>query len=136
MDHCQRRRRVKRVLARQQLVEQDAEREDVAGRRDGLTACLLWGQIPERAQHKPRAGLGTHGGIAGMFGQVQAQPGKGRAVIKGEIDGPNLKGAVLEAIKEEMTAAESQEADPLTTQRLPRSHREHAEEYFNALRDK
>ena len=66
--------------------------------------------------------------------QVRAQPGRGRAVIKGEIDGPNIKGRVLEAIKEEMTAATSEEADPLTNQRLPRSRREHAEEYFNTLR--
>jgi hypothetical protein len=73
--------------------------------------------------------------VAFRDSQVRAQPGKGRAVIKGEIDGPNIKGAVLEAIKEEMTAASSEEADPLVNQRLPRSRREHAEEYFNSLRE-
>ena len=70
--HGQRRRRVKRVLARQQLVEQDAEREDVAGGRDRFTARLFGRQIAERAQHQSGARLGADGGIAGMLAHRDA----------------------------------------------------------------
>jgi hypothetical protein len=34
-----------------------------------------------------------------------------------------------------MAGLGTQEADPLTTERLPRNRREHAEQYFNLLRD-
>ena len=45
---------------------------------------------------------GTRGIGLGIAEELLARGG--RAVIKGEIDGPNIKGQVLEAIKEEMTA--------------------------------
>lgn len=112
----------------------------------GCAMCQGMGQMSNQFSQNPGGmGLGAGRGrgprpeeennVNFRDSQVRASPGRGRAVIKGEIDGPNIKGAVLEAIKEEMTAAEAQEADPLVNQRLPRSHREHAEEYFNALRN-
>ena len=66
--------------------------------------------------------------------QVRDNPRKGRAVITGEGNGPNVKGRVQEQIKDAMAAGTRAEADPLAGQRLPRTQREHAEEYFNALR--
>ena len=50
------------------------------------------------------------------------------------VDGPNSKGNIREQIKAELGSADREEADPLTDQNLPRAQREHAREYFDALR--
>ena len=67
--------------------------------------------------------------------QVRAKPGRGAAVFAGTIAGPNIKGEVEATIQQEMASFGNSTADPLTTERLPRNRREHAEEYFNLLRD-
>jgi tape measure domain-containing protein len=67
--------------------------------------------------------------------QVKQNPGRGPAVITGEADGPTIRGDVREAVKEEVAAAESDEADAMVIEQLPRSQRENAEEYFNRLRE-
>ena len=67
--------------------------------------------------------------------RVRQQVGKGGARITGEVYGPNRKGNVQEEIKQALQTFESQDADPLTNQRLPRTHQDHAREYFEALRD-
>lgn len=54
----------------------------------------------------------------------------GAAVVTGEVDGPNLRGQVLEQLKAEMEAQGSEPADPLVIEQLPKSRRQHAEEYF------
>lgn len=56
-------------------------------------------------------------------------------MVVGEADGPNRRGRVIESIKEQMAVEGGQPADPLVVERLPKSHREHAEEYFNRLRE-
>ncbi len=67
--------------------------------------------------------------------RVRQKTGRGSAVVVGEADGPNLRGAVVESIKEQMTAQGSEPADPQVVEQLPKSRREHAEEYFNLLRE-
>ena len=67
--------------------------------------------------------------------QVRQKPGQGAAVFGGMVEGPNIKGQVEQAIKEEMESLGAEPADPLTIERLPRNRREHAEEYFNTLRE-
>ncbi|MCA9229730.1 MAG: hypothetical protein KDA57_03705 [Planctomycetales bacterium] len=67
--------------------------------------------------------------------RVRQNPGRGAAVIVGEADGPNRRGQVVEAVKEQMAVDAGQPADPLVVEKLPKSHREHAEEYFNRLRE-
>jgi hypothetical protein len=72
---------------------------------------------------------------AGYFDtKVKQQVGKGSAVIIGEADGPNAKGRVHDAIKAEFQSKDTGPADPLTSQRLPKSPRSMAEDYFNSLR--
>ncbi|HEV2969952.1 MAG TPA: hypothetical protein VGY55_08175 [Pirellulales bacterium] len=66
---------------------------------------------------------------------VKQKMTKGAAVSVGEAEGPNIKGRVQEEIKAQIESAKHDSADPLTGQRLPRSQREHAKEYFDALRD-
>jgi len=67
--------------------------------------------------------------------RVRQKTGRGAAVVVGEADGPNIRGQVAQAIKQEMAAQGSQPADPLVSERLPKSRREHAEQYFNSLRE-
>jgi len=67
--------------------------------------------------------------------RVRMKPGRGAAVVVGEADGPNIRGQVAESIKEQMTSQGSEPADPLVSEQLPKSRREHAEEYFNSLRE-
>ena len=67
--------------------------------------------------------------------QVRGNPRKGAATFGGLVDGPNIKGDVAQSIKEEMATLSAEPADPLTSERLPNSRREHAEQYFQMLRD-
>jgi hypothetical protein len=67
--------------------------------------------------------------------QVKQNTRRGAAVIAGEADGPNMRGNVREAIKQEMAAQGSEPADPQVIEQLPKSHRENAKDYFDRLRD-
>jgi hypothetical protein len=66
---------------------------------------------------------------------VSQNVGKGKAVITGEVDGPNMKGLVQQEIREQIEAAKREASDAVTQQRLPRSQRDHAKEYFDSLRE-
>ena len=66
---------------------------------------------------------------------VSQNIGKGKAVITGEADGPNIKGVVQQEIQQQIEASRREESDAITRQRLPRSQRDHAKEYFDALRE-
>jgi hypothetical protein len=67
--------------------------------------------------------------------RVRQKPRQGTAVFGGMVEGPNIKGEVAQSIKEEMATLSAEPADPLTSERLPRSRRQHAEQYFQMLRD-
>jgi hypothetical protein len=67
--------------------------------------------------------------------RVRTNPKRGAATFGGFVDGPNIKGDVSQNIKEEMASLGAEPADPLTSERLPNSRREHAEQYFQKLRD-
>lgn len=67
--------------------------------------------------------------------RVRQKPGQGAATFGGFVDGPNMKGETAAAIEEELAAIKSEPADPLTSQRLPRAHGQHAEEFFEKLRE-
>jgi hypothetical protein len=66
--------------------------------------------------------------------RVKGKVGPGRAVITGTADGQNAKGNVRDAIQAEFESEASGPADPLTGQRLPKSHQRQVEEYFESLR--
>lgn len=67
--------------------------------------------------------------------QVKQNVGRGASTFGGLVKGPSVKGEVTESIKQDLTSEAAQPADPLTSERLPRAHREHAEEYFRQLRE-
>jgi hypothetical protein len=56
-------------------------------------------------------------------------------VVVGEAAGPNLRLRVSEAVQEEMAAQSREPADPQVLEQLPKTRREHAQEYFNLLRE-
>ncbi len=66
---------------------------------------------------------------------VSQNVGKGRAVITGEVEGPNIKGLVQQEIRAQIESARRESSDTVTTQRLPRQQGEHAKEYFDSLRE-
>jgi hypothetical protein len=67
--------------------------------------------------------------------RVKQETGRGAAIVAGEADGPNLRGQVSAAIQNEMAAEGTTPADPQVIDQLPKSRREHAEEYFDLLRE-
>lgn len=67
--------------------------------------------------------------------KVKQNVGRGASTFGGLVDGPSVKGEVVESIKTGLTSDTVQPADPLTSERLPKSRREHAEEYFRNLRE-
>jgi hypothetical protein len=66
--------------------------------------------------------------------QVRGVVKKGKAVIAGHADGPNRKGVTQELLQSSVDKALSQESDPAENQVLPRTEREHAQQYFDELR--
>lgn len=60
---------------------------------------------------------------------------QGASTFGGLVRGPSIKGEVAEQIKEDLNPTHAAPADPLTSERLPKSRREHAEEYFRNLRE-
>ncbi|HZZ71689.1 MAG TPA: hypothetical protein VFE24_05515 [Pirellulales bacterium] len=61
--------------------------------------------------------------------------GKGPGVVDDLVNGPNLKGRVHEQIEAQVEGFKKDSPDPLTSQRLSRKSREHAQQYFDALRE-
>lgn len=66
--------------------------------------------------------------------QVRGKLRPGEAIRTGDADGPNIAGLTQEEVKQEIESTSSQDSDPLTNQRLPRSQREHAKQYFERFR--
>jgi hypothetical protein len=120
--------------------------KDAMGCKDcqgmGCQACQGMGM---RMGDRPGRGMGEGIGFGprpeernktGMRdSQVKQNTRRGAAVIAGEADGPNMRGNVREAIKQEMAAQGSEPADPQVIEQLPKSHRENAKDYFDRLRD-
>ena len=67
--------------------------------------------------------------------QVRGKPKQGRTVIAGKAGGENKKGVTRQSVQDAVLDAITDESDPLEDQVLPRNEREHAEEYFNKLRE-
>ncbi|MFK8113439.1 MAG: hypothetical protein AB8B91_14640 [Rubripirellula sp.] len=67
--------------------------------------------------------------------QVRGKVKKGKAVLSGYADGANRKGVTREDLKAAIESAISEESDPSENQTLPRAEREHAQQYFDRLRE-
>ena len=58
--------------------------------------------------------------VATRDSQVKQNTGKGAAVVVGEADGPNLRGNVMESVKEQMTSQDIEPANTLVIEQLPK----------------
>lgn len=67
--------------------------------------------------------------------QVRADVRKGRSVVTGFAGGPNATGDVLTQIQSALESGDLRQADPVGEARIPRTHRDHARQYFDSLRD-
>lgn len=67
--------------------------------------------------------------------QVRGKVGRGKSVIKGTAEGPNQSGDVLADIQQSIQTGEFEVTDPVQESRIPRAHRDHARQYFDALRE-
>ena len=67
--------------------------------------------------------------------QVRGKVGQGRAVVVDYVTGNNLAGEAREGIKASLETAKKAIDDPLAGQRLPKGHRQQAEQYFDAFRE-
>lgn len=67
--------------------------------------------------------------------RVGAKPQGGRAVVTGVATGENRKGVTREELQEVVRGALSEASDPVETQVLPRTEREHVQQYLDALRE-
>lgn len=68
--------------------------------------------------------------------KVKQKTGKGAALVVDFVDGPNMKGKVEQQVQTDFESAKSGEADPLTSQQLPRGYREHTMKYLDSWRSK
>ncbi len=106
---------------------------------EGCAACRGKGQ-----GDRPGQGMGEgHGqgdrpeeeNDTGFYdSQVKQKVGRGGAVVTGMVGGPNAKGEVADSVRQQYEQAATDDSDPLTGQRLPRGLRDHAKDYFDALR--
>jgi hypothetical protein len=67
--------------------------------------------------------------------RVRTTPGAGEGTFGGFVEGMNTPGKTEVAVEDDVKTINSEPADPLTSERLPRAHGEHAEEYFKQLRE-
>jgi hypothetical protein len=103
------------------------------------------GNMGERMNMDPGMGMGAGRGIGPRPDEknatnvrdtrVKQKQKQGAATFAGMVEGPNLKGEVMQSIKEEMETLTTKPADPLTNERLSKSRRQHAEQYFQMLRE-
>jgi hypothetical protein len=116
------------------------------GQCKGAMVCPMCGGAGcQQCQGPPGVGLGAGKGrgprpeektdTSPYDSQVRQQTGRGRAVITGLVEGPNVKGQVIEQIQAEARAGPHRNSDPLADRRLPRAQREHAQEFFDSFRE-
>lgn len=113
----------------------------------GCKACQGMGgfQFGQGQGQKPGNGLGEGRGqgdrpeeetpYSAIDSQVRAKPKAGESVRVGDAGGPNIAGISTEQAKEAVRASIDADADPITSQKLPRWQQEHAKEFFKNLRE-
>jgi hypothetical protein len=117
--------------AKQSMCKCDCQGQGQGIDSDELAGDTQGGGKARASGHRPESPTDTKF----YDSNVKPKVGRGAAVVVGEAYGPNAKGDVQQQIKIEIESAKHDSADPLVGQRLPRSQREHAKEYFDALRE-
>jgi hypothetical protein len=101
------------------------------GCKEGEPNWQDWGQGEGRGGGKRAIEKNdTRGFKAKVKGQLQ----QGETVITGSADGDNITGRSTSQARKLVAEAMSRDSDPLENQVLPKAQREHAQQYFEALR--
>jgi len=90
-----------------------------------------WAKGSGRGMGKREKGEGETGGYKSS---VKAKLQKGETVVTGSADGNNISGRSVSEAKEIVASSMNKDSDPLENQKLPKSLREHAREYFQQMR--
>jgi hypothetical protein len=130
------------AMAEMQMAKEAMACQECSG--EGCEACQgSSASMSQKQSDKPGSGIGkgTSWGNKGendvdakfRDSRVKQQTGAGPSIVAGEADGPNLRGQVATAIQTEMDTSGNTPADPQVIEQLPKSRREHAEEYFELM---
>jgi hypothetical protein len=129
-----------------QSLEQIARAKDsMACKQCGGAGCkACQGQGQGNKQGQPGNGLGEGRGegarpeakndAAFRDSRIRPPIHKGQALVIGRTGGANVKGKMQTAIQSEVRQARQSRDNPLSGQTLPRGQREHAQEYFDSIR--
>ena len=69
-----------------------------------------------------------------MTPRSKQSPSRGQAVVVGQVRGSNTAGETQLEIQQEMEQFSQSAGDPLTGKRLPKTQRDHVQEYLQALK--
>jgi hypothetical protein len=118
----------------------DAEQQ-LAQCKNGMCQGLGKGDKPGRGDFAKGEGRGAgkrdeqKTDTSARDSRVRQQVTPGASIVTDSAEGPNQKGQVAAEIQAQFEAAAAAPSDPLSGQQLPRSYRDHARGYFDALRD-
>lgn len=117
---------------------------DMRGEPSDLDSLSMLGGMSDQFSDQPGQGMGEGRGFGDRpeqetpTGEYESRERgnvkKGEAVRVGDAFGPNRAGVSQEQIKEQILSSLRESSAPLTDQRLPKSQREHVNEYFQNLR--
>ena len=124
--------------------ELSSAKESMRGEPSELDSLGMLGGMSDQFSDQPGQGLGEGRG-AGDRPEQETPTGeyesrervnvrKGEAVRMGDAFGPNRAGLSQEQIKEQILSSIRESSAPLTDQRLPKTQRDHVNEYFQRLR--
>ena len=118
--------------------------KDIQQAKNDCNGCEGDGGKPgDRPQWKDWAkGGGPGGGLrekseteTGTFkSRVRGKLQRGETVVTGHADGKNITGKSISEVRELAKSSMQKKSDPLENQKLPKSQREHARQYFEQLR--
>lgn len=116
--------------------------KDLQECKDGLNGCKGAGDKPgwkDWGQGEGRGGgkrSRSEGDTGHYRSRVKGKIQRGQSVVTGNADGKNVPGQSVTEARALIQASISDDTDPLEDQKLPRSQREHAKQYFEKLRGK
>lgn len=111
---------------------QDAKQGMGQGGKSDKTSWQDWGKGEGRGGGK----RGLEKEDTGTYkSKVKANLQQGQTVVTGSADGKNITGRSTSETRELIQASVSRESDPLENQKMSRTQREHAQQYFKSLRE-
>lgn len=132
------------AMAEMQMAKDAMACQECSG--EGCMTCQgKQGNASSSPTGKPGSGMGkgtswgqrSNSDIDAKFrdSRVKQETGEGASIYAGEADGPNIRGQVSAAIQTEMATSGGAPADPQLIEQLPKSRREHAQEFFDLMRE-